>query len=308
VTVPVRSESPLVLDAVPGARAAVRRHDWLELTKPRITALVVLTTLVGFQLGAVGDYGWAYLTNLLIGTALVCGGTSALNQWWERGRDARMERTRDRPIAAGRVAPDHGLAFAVGLSVIGLFELAFFVNLLSALVTAATLVLYVFAYTPLKTRTWLCTLVGAIPGALPPVIGWTAARGTLDAGAWSLFAIMFVWQLPHFYAIAWMYRDDYERGGFPMLPVVDESGRATTRHIVVWSLALVPVSVVPVILGLSGSWYAAGAVMLGLAFVALAAALAVYGTLPHAKRVFLGSIVYLPVLFVLLVLDKTPLF
>lgn len=303
----MQSEAALALESAPRSTVALRLHDYLELTKPRITALVVLTTYVGFHLGAIAPFGWAYVTHLLLGTALTCGGSSALNQWWERERDARMRRTADRPLPAGRMSADHALAFGVAITIAGLAELAFFVNLMSALVTALTLVSYVFVYTPLKTRTWLCTVVGAVPGALPPVIGWAAARGTVDANAWSLFAIMFVWQLPHFYAIAWMCREDYERGGYPMLPVLDPTGRTTTRHIVAWSLALVPASLLPALLGVTGAWYATGAVVLGFAFVALAAALAAHCTLPHAKRVFLGSIIYLPVLFGLLVLDKIPL-
>ena len=303
----MQSEATLELEATPRSRVMARMRDYAELTKPRITALVVLTTYVGFHLGAVAPFGAGYVTHLLLGAAFACGGSSALNQWWERDRDARMHRTAGRPLPAGRMSADHALAFGVGLTIAGLAELALFVNLMSALVTALTLVSYVFLYTPLKTRTWLCTTVGAVPGALPPVIGWAAARGSLDASAWSLFVIMFVWQLPHFYAIAWMYRDDYARGGYPMLPVLDPTGRTTTRHIVGWSLALVPASLFPTLLGVAGPWYAAGAVVLGFAFVALAAMLAAHCTLPHAKRVFLGSIIYLPVLFGLLVLDKIPL-
>jgi protoheme IX farnesyltransferase len=285
---------------------AVRLADLVALTKPRITALVLVTTYVGFYLGARGGFAWTYVLHLLAGTGLVCGGTSALNQWWERDRDARMRRTARRPLPGGRLDADTALAFGIALAVVGLAELAMFVNILAALVTALTLVTYVFVYTPLKTRTWLCTVVGAVPGALPPVIGWAAARGALDAGAWSLFAILFVWQLPHFYAIAWMYRDDYARGGFPMLPVLDTTGARTTHHIVAWTLALVPASLLPALLGLVGAWYATGAVALGLGFVALSAALAAQMERTAARRVFLGSILYLPALFGLLVLDKLP--
>src|SRR5262249_27185871 len=208
---------------------------------------------------------------LLLGTALACGGTSALNQWWERDRDARMRRTRSRPLPGARLTAERALAVAVALSIAGLLELAVFVNLLAAALTAFTLASYIFVYTPLKTRTWLCTMVGAVPGALPPAIGWAAARGSLGWGAGSLFAILFVWLLPHFYAIAWMCRDDYARGGFPMLPVIDPTSKATTRHIVAWSLALVPASLLPAALGLAGAWYVTGAVLLGLGFVGLAA-------------------------------------
>src|SRR5262245_23219966 len=285
---------------------AARLADFAALTKPRITALVLVTTYVGFYLGVRGGFEWTAVLHLLFGTGLVCGGASTLNQWWERDRDARMRRTSARPLPAARLGADAALAFGVTQAVVGLAQLAAFVNLLAALVAAVTLVTYVFVYTPLKTRTWWCTTVGGVPGALPPVVGWAAARGTIDAGAWSLFAIMFLWQLPHFYAIAWMYRDDYARGGFPMLPVVDPTGARTMRHMVVWSLALVPVSLLPALLGLVGAWYATAAVALGLGFVALAAALAARAELAAARRVFLGSILYLPVLFGLLVLDKLP--
>jgi protoheme IX farnesyltransferase len=302
-------ESNVIEAATLAARrttVAARFADLMALTKPRITALVLVTTYVGFYLGARGAFEWTYVLHLLVGTGLVCGGASTLNQWWERDRDARMRRTAARPLPGARLGPETALAFGVAQAVVGLAQLAAFVNLLAALVAAFTLVTYVFVYTPLKTRTWWCTTVGAVPGALPPVIGWAAARGGLDAGAWSLFAIMFLWQLPHFYAIAWMYRDDYARGGFPMLPVVDPTGARTMRHMVVWSLALVPVSVLPALLGLVGAWYAAAAVTLGLGFVALAAALAARAELVAARRVFLGSILYLPALFGLLVLDKLP--
>jgi len=281
-------------------------RDLVDLTKPRITLLVLVTTYVGFHLGSRGGFDWTYVAHLLIGTGLVCGGTSTLNQWWERDLDARMRRTAKRPLPGARLSADAALAFGVALAVVGLVELAAFVNLLAAVVAAFTLVTYVFVYTPLKTRTWLCTVIGAVPGALPPVIGWAAARGTLDAGAWSLFAILFIWQLPHFYAISWMYRDDYARGGFPMLAVVDTTGSRTTRHIVGWTLALVPASLLPALLGLAGAWYVTGAVALGLGFVALAAALAAHTGRAAARRVFLGSILYLPVLFALLVLDRMP--
>ena len=288
------------------AGVTARMGDWVALTKPRITALVLVTTYVGFYLGAATTFPWTHVLHLLVGTGLVCGGASALNQWWERELDARMRRTLRRPLPGARLGADAALGFGIAIALLGLAELAVFVNLLSAVVAAVTLASYVLVYTPLKTRTWWCTTVGAIPGALPPVIGWAAARGTLDTGAWALFAILFVWQLPHFYAIAWMYRDDYQRGGFPMLPVVDRSGTRTMRHIVLWSLLLVPASLSPTLLGLAGAWYAAGAVALGLAFVALAAALAACTELPAARRVFYGSVLYLPALFALLVLDKLP--
>jgi protoheme IX farnesyltransferase len=244
--------------------------------------------------------------HVLLGTALVCGGTSTLNQVWERDRDARMRRTAQRPLPAGRLGAGEAQLFGVSLAIAGLLELALFVNLLAALVAAATLALYLFVYTPLKTRTWLCTVVGAVPGALPPVIGWAAARGTLDAGGWALFLILFVWQLPHFYAIAWMYRDDYARGGFPMLAVVDPDGIGTGRQIVSWTAALLPASLLPALMRLSGPLYAGGALVLGVAFVVLGLSLAARCNAPRARRVFLWSILYLPALLVLLVVDKLP--
>jgi protoheme IX farnesyltransferase len=288
------------------AGVAARVSDFVALTKPRITALVLVTTYVGFYLGAATTFPWTYVLHLLIGTGLVCGGASALNQWWERDLDACMRRTLRRPLPGARLTADTALGFGIAIALLGLAELAVFVNLLAAAVAAITLASYVLVYTPLKTRTWWCTTVGAVPGALPPVIGWAAARGGLDLGAGALFAILFIWQLPHFYAIAWMYREDYQRGGFPMLPVVDRSGTRTMRHIVVWALLLVPASLLPAMLGLSGPWYAAGAVALGLGFVGLAAALAACTELAAAKRVFFGSVLYLPALFALLVLDKLP--
>jgi len=290
--------------ALPRARAQARFADFLEITKPRITSLVVVTTWAGFHLGRQGAVDALLLLHTLLGTALVCGGTSALNQVWERDRDALMNRTRTRPLPAGRMAPVEGLVFGLMLSLIGLFQLGWFVNPLAAAVAASTELLYLCIYTPLKTRTWLCTMVGAVPGALPPVIGWAAARGSLDGGAWALFAILFVWQLPHFYAIAWMYRDDYARGGFPMLGVIDPHGRRTSLEIASWTAALLPASLLPAFLGLAGRTYMAGALALGVAFAVLAATMALRVSVPHARRVFLGSIVYLPVLLALLVLDK----
>lgn len=290
-------------EAVLAARATSRASDYLELTKPRITALVVLTTFVGFHLGGAGGDPWL-LVHTLLGTALVCAGTSTLNQVWERDRDARMRRTSDRPLPASRLGTGEALAFGVALSIAGLLHLSLLVNMLAAWIAGATLASYVFIYTPLKTRTWLCTAVGAVPGALPPVIGWAAARGTLDAGAWTLFAILFVWQLPHFYAIAWIYRDDYARGGFPMLAVVDPDGAQTGRQILGWTAALLPASLLPALLGLAGRFYTAGALILGVGFLALAVGMALACSVPRARRLFLGSILYLPVLFTLLVLDR----
>jgi protoheme IX farnesyltransferase len=289
-----------------GARPqwTARAADYVQLTKPRITTLVVLTSWVGYVLGAVNTVNPLHVLHTLAGVALVCGGTSALNQVWERERDGRMRRTRHRPLPAGRVTAEEALYFGLALSLVGLLELLVFVGPLPMAVAAFTLASYVFVYTPLKTRTWLCTAVGAVPGALPPVIGWAAAHGSLTGGAWALFAILYVWQLPHFYAIAWMYRDDYARGGFPMLAVVDPQGRRTALEILSWTAVLLPASLLPSLLGLAGPVYALGAGALGLGFLALAAPLALRRTAPVARRVFLGSILYLPALFTLLVVDR----
>jgi protoheme IX farnesyltransferase len=287
-----------------GGRLAARAADYFELTKPRITLLVVITAAMGYMLAAPERFDAVLFFHTLVGTALVCAGTSTLNEVLETGRDARMRRTRQRPLPAGRIGTDAALLYGVVLSLAGLAALACMVNLLAALVAGFTLASYVFVYTPLKPRTWWCTAVGAVPGAMPPVIGWAAARGSLESGAWALFALLFAWQLPHFSAIAWMYREDYARGGFPMLGVIDPTGRRTAVQIAGWSAALVPASLLPAWLGLAGAVYATGALVLGLAFAALAAGLLRQVTSPLARRVFLASVLYLPALGGLLALDR----
>ncbi len=290
-------------EAVSLVSARARVADFAELTKPRITTLVVLTTWVAYIVASRGSVQPWQLLHTLFGTALVCGGTSALNQVWERDRDAMMRRTASRPLPAGRLPSGEALAFGVVVSLIGLFDLALFVNALAALVAGSTLIAYVFAYTPLKTRTWWSTSVGAIPGAAPPLIGWAAARGNLDAGAAALFAIQFIWQLPHFYAIAWMYREDYARAGFKMLSVLDPDGARTRRQILAWAALLLPVSLLPVAVGANGWIYAGGAILLGTGFLVLALGMRKRHEVSSARRVFLGSILYLPLLFGLMVLD-----
>ena len=292
------------LESIAAVGTRTRLADFLELTKPRITALVVMTAWVGYFVASPGDLGVARLLHVLLGTALTCAGTSALNQVQERDADARMRRTRNRPLPAGRLQPGEALWFAVGLAVAGLLELALFVNLLAALVAGLTLATYVFAYTPLKRRTWLATTVGAFPGALPPVIGWAAARGSLDLGAAALFLIQFIWQLPHFYAIAWMYRDDYARAGFPLLAVVDPDGSLTGRQVAGWTAVLLPASLVPVLLGAAGALYGVAALVLGAGLLGLGMRLAARHEPERARRVFHGSILYLPCLFGCLVLDR----
>jgi heme o synthase len=283
-------------------RAAVA--DYLELTKPRITMTVVMTALVGYVMGTRGPVSFSRMGVALAGTALVAAGASALNMVLERRTDALMLRTRNRPVAAGRLRPADALAFGLAVTVAGLLVLYFGAGPLAALVALVTWASYLFAYTPLKTRTSLSTIVGAFPGALPPVIGWAAARGQIEPGAVVLFAILFLWQIPHFLAIAWIYREDYARGGLPMLPVLDPAGVVTGRQAVANSLALLLVSVVPTIAGLTGRLYFVGAVCLGIAFTSVAVWSAIRRTAAAARGLFLASILYLLALCTLLLVDR----
>ena len=279
-------------------------NDWLVLAKARITALVLVTTGAGFVLASRGRIDASLLAATLIGTALAAAGAGALNQVAERRLDALMRRTASRPVAAGRITPRLGLAFGLVLGLGGVVWLAATVNLLTAGLALATIVLYLGAYTPLKRHTSLNTLVGAIPGAIPPVMGWTAVTNSIDPGAWSLFSILYLWQLPHFLAIAWMYREDYERAGFPMLPVVDPGGESTGRQAALSAFALLPVSLLPTFLGLAGTIYFVGALVLGAGLLAFALALAFGRRRQAARRLLLASVTYLPVLLSLLVLDR----
>ena len=274
--------------------------DYVALTKPRIVSLVLVTVAVGFAVAAPG-FDFSQFAWLMAGAALVAGGSNALNQVAERDLDARMHRTRRRPVAAGRVAPGAGAVFAWGLGVAGVTGLAVFVNLLTAGIAALTLISYVFAYTPLKRRSALSTLVGAVPGALPILGGWTAAGGALDAAAWSLFAILFLWQLPHFLALAWLYRDDYDRAGMRMLSGVDPDGRVTFRQAVLYAVALLPVSMAPALAQVTGPLYFGGALLLGLWLVWRSVVAARVPSAPNARRLFLASVIYLPALLLLLV-------
>jgi protoheme IX farnesyltransferase len=285
------------------ARMKAGLSDFVELTKPRITLMVLVTTTLGF-LTAGGDSGLDVLFATLVGVALLSGGASALNHVLERDRDALMERTSSRPLPAGRLAPGTAMAFGVGLSLAGLVLLALGVNLLTMLLGALALASYDFAYTPLKRVTSLATLVGAVPGALPPVMGWTAADGSLGPGAWVLFGILFLWQLPHFLSIAWLYREDYARAGFPMLPVVDAGGRATARQAVLYGAALVPVSLLPTIAGLSGTPYLVGALAFGMAFLGACVAFSVAVDNRAARRLLMVSLLYLPAVLATMVLDR----
>jgi protoheme IX farnesyltransferase len=279
--------------------------DYFELTKPRVTLLVVLTVIAGFYLGAEGSIDLVVLLHTTLGTALVAGGTSALNQLFEVEIDARMKRTKRRPLPAGRMQPVYALVFGTLISLMGIAHLAWFVNALTGLLAALTLISYIFIYTPLKQKSSLSTMVGAIPGALPPVGGWAAARGEVGLEAWVLFAILFLWQIPHFLAIAWLYREDYARGGVKVLPVVDSGGFSTSRHIIANTAALMAVSLVPTFIGIAGSIYFFGAIISGVVFMIFAGRVAIRRSNKNAKRLLLTSVIYLPVLFLLMSFDKT---
>ncbi len=282
----------------------VRPADLWELTKPGITGLVLATTAVGFYLGVNGSLDMSLLLFTLVGTALLAAGANALNHYAERDADALMKRTRDRPLPAGRLEPWAALVFAATISAAGAAGLWLFVNPLTAVLGVVALLSYIFAYTPLKSRTSLCTIVGAVPGAIPPMMGWTAVRGELDVLAWVLFSIVFLWQLPHFLAIAWLYRGDYERAGLPMLPVVDPEGTRTAHQIILYSLALLTVSLLTTVLELTGALYFFGALTLGIGLLALGVGVAISKTGVRAKRLFLASVLYLPILLVLMIVDK----
>jgi protoheme IX farnesyltransferase len=278
----------------------MRIADFTELTKPRITLLVLITTLVGFYMGSRGEIDFLLLFHAIVGTGLVAGGASALNEYFERNLDARMVRTRNRPLPGGRLVPSQALMFSSAISVAGVAYLALFVNLLTAALGAATLAAYVLIYTPMKTRTRLCTLIGAFPGAAPPVMGWTAARGEVDAVALSLFAILFLWQMPHFFAIAWIFTEDYARAGFS----IHASGESTARQIIFFCCVLIPVSILPTFFGLTGMAYLLGAVVLGFVYLGYGFAVALFRSNTHAHRLLRVSVFYLPALLALMMIDK----
>jgi len=278
--------------------------DLVALAKPRVVLMILVTAAVGYYVGLAGAPDYARLLHLLVGTLLAAGGSLALNQYWERDVDARMERTRARPLPDGRLAPLEALLFGSALTALGLVYTAVFIGGLALGVTAATAALYLFVYTPLKLRTPLCPLLGAAPGALPPVTGWVAAREDLGVGAWVLFGILFLWQLPHTLAIARLYRDDYARAGVRLLPVVDAEGSSTERQIVTGCLALLVVSLLPTLIGLAGAVYFVGAFLMGAAFAALGTWQAFVPSTGSARRVLLASLLYLPALLALLAFDK----
>ncbi len=298
-----RSRDATTARARPSA-ARSRVRAFFELTKPGITRLVVLTSAAGFYLGSSGAFDFVRFVHALIGVALAASGSNALNQFAEREIDARMKRTRWRPLPTARLGKNEALAFGLTLGALGILQLLLFVNLTAAALVAASLSSYVLVYTPLKRLTWWCTLVGALPGALPILAGWTAAGRSIDAPGLALFGILFLWQMPHFFALAWMYREDYMRGGLRMLTAYDPTGRRTARQIVLYCIALLGVSLLPSAFGVSGLVYLVGAVVLGTAFLLLGGTLVYQRSEHQARRVFLGSVLYLPALLLLMVVDK----
>lgn len=286
----------------------VAEKSWVavyaDLIKARLTFLVLLTTLVGFYLGYRGPVDYLLMIHTLLGTALVASGASALNQLLEREHDAKMRRTRNRPLPSGRLQPATVMVFGGVCACAGLLYLALAVNLITSVIGAISLLSYLFIYTPLKRVTWLNTAIGAVPGGLPPLMGWTAARGELSREGWTLFAILAFWQLPHFLAIAWMYREEYAKAGFKMLPGIDPLGHRTGRQAVSHTLGLLPLSLCPFLFHMTGPVYLAGALVLGLVFLWFAVQFARQLTLPRARQLFFFSILYLPLLLGMMVLDK----
>lgn len=278
--------------------------DVMTLAKIRLNALVVATTAGGYYMAG-GQGGAGMLAITTVGTALVAGGAAAINQAFERDTDSLMDRTRRRPVAAARMSPMEGYVIGAALAGTGIVMLWLGANALAAGVALATLLIYVFVYTPMKRWSSLSTIVGAVPGALPPIIGWAAARGSIaEVAPWTLFLVMFFWQLPHFLAIAWMFRDDYAKAGLPMLAVVDRHGAVTGRQAALWAATLVPFSILPFLFGIATPPYALGALILGIAHLGMALAFAGRRTTQNARRLFYASIIYLPLLWVLLAVGR----
>jgi heme o synthase len=289
------------------SRAIRRTADFCELAKPRVVLMVLITAFVGFYVGSAELPNYARLIKTLLGTALAAGGTLALNQFLERQSDALMTRTRHRPIPDGRVQPVEALWFGLAVTIAGLTYLALAVNAISAWITALITVSYLLLYTPMKRKSPLCLMVGAVPGALPPVIGWVAARGTLDVDAWVLFAILFLWQVPHTLAIAWLYREDYAKAGIQFLPVIEPEGSSANRQIISHCAALLAVSLLPTLLGLAGAVYFMVAFVLGIGFLVSGVRLAMESSLIGARRLLYVSLIYLPILLLMMALDRVPL-
>lgn len=294
----------LALGPVPAVAGGIRNiHEYLELTKPRITLLIVISTAVGFCFGVGSHLSLFTLVNALLGTGLMAAGSATLNQWYERDIDARMNRTRKRPIPAGTVPPESALSFGVALSILGLCDLWAFTNIEAAALGFLTSFGYLFLYTPLKRKGPICTTIGAIPGAMPPLIGFAAASGRLSIEAWILFGILFLWQFPHFHAIAWMYREDYRRGDIKMLAVVQPDGRALSRQVIVTLLLLVPVTLTPPLVHMAGTVYFVAALLLGLGFLYFGLEMYKERSYHKARRLLLASVLYMPLLFIFLVFD-----
>jgi protoheme IX farnesyltransferase len=283
------------------------RH-YIELTKPRITWLILMSTGVGYYFGH--RYAWTgwpdavLLFNTVVGTGLIASGTAALNQWYEREADRLMRRTAGRPIPSGKLTANRALWFGIVVAAAGFLELWFGVNPLTGLLGALTLGAYLFIYTPMKQRSHLATVIGALPGAMPPLMGYAASAGLLNSEAWTLFAILFIWQFPHFLAIAWMYREDYARAGIRMLPVVEPDGLSTVRQIVLYASTLIPISLFPVLLGMSGKIYLIGSLLLGIWFLYTGVRVAFDRTKARARSVLLASVIYLPMIYGLMVFDR----
>jgi protoheme IX farnesyltransferase len=303
-TVAIDLHSSAAAEAVVPLSAKARSAAYIELTKPRITFLIVLTSAAGFCLGSRGAVNYLTFTHAMIGISLLTSGIATLNQFMERDLDGLMRRTENRPLPSGRLAPFEALWFGITLTLCAELYLALSVNVLTAVLGLTVIAGYLFLYTPLKTRTSLSTAVGAFPGAMPPLIGWAAARGEIDVAAWVLFAILFLWQFPHFLAIAWMYREDYGRAGIRMLPVVEPDGRVTGQQIILYSLMLVPVSLLPAFLGISGRFYLIASLILGLLFLASSIRAALSKSNQHALQLLLASVLYLPLLFGVMVLNR----
>jgi len=301
----IELHSPLGREAsLPASTPRAKVSAYLELTKPRITFLIVLTSAAGFCLGSRGAVDYLLLTHAMIGIALLSSGLATINQFMERDLDALMRRTEKRPLPTGRLLPFEAIWFGLALTLTAEVYLASFVNLLTAGLGLTIIVGYLLLYTPLKTRTTLSTAVGAFPGAMPPLIGWAAARGQVGIEAWVLFAILFLWQFPHFLAIAWMYREDYGRAGIRMLPVVEPEGRVTGQQIVAFTIMLLPVSLLPALMGISGRVYLISAIVLGLLFLVASVRAALSKSNQHARQLLLASVLYLPLLFGVMVLNR----
>jgi protoheme IX farnesyltransferase len=294
-------------EIAPASLAGVRRQsnlgDYVALTKPRLNFLVVLTSAAGYYLGAISSLNLWQMTQAVVGTALVAGGAAVLNQVYERDTDALMRRTLGRPLPDHRVTAGDATIFGSALALAGMALLAFGANILAALLALATLFVYLVVYTPMKRRSPVATLVGAVPGALPPLIGWAAAHGAVTLGGWILFAIVFLWQIPHFMAIAWMYREDYRSAGFPMLPVIEPDGRRTGRQAVLFAAALLPVSLAPTFVGLSGWIYFSIALALSISLLILSIRFAATRSETSARWLFFGSITYLPLIWAAMILN-----